>query len=520
MWRSKRRLAVQRLVGGWASDIAPEQLKFSGRAAKKLLSEIQGTVVLSTDSNYQQARQLTNPAFQEFPQIIVYCQVFEDVRRSLKFARDHGLWAVCRSGGHSTAGYSVNSEMVIDLSGLRYATVDAKARRATVGAGTNFGHLNATLDTYKLHVPSGGCEDVNVAGYTQGGGYGFTSRMYGMNCDNVVEALVMLADGSIVSANETVNPDLYWALRGGTGNNFGVLLQAVYQLHDLWKVWGFGISWPLEHGAEALHTMHSRYIHGAPAELGFMTMGTWLKKKGGVFMRGMFCGSPEQGLDLIQPLLKTPGAKLDFERSGSYYEMNQYLLENPDLPAVPDLAAETKDCAYVARPLGLDDWGRIVTALSRTPNQGSMLLMEPYGGKIGTIPKTATAFIHRDVDFDLALDVFWLNQQRREEPTVFLDGFFAEIADLTNGHKYQNYPRRGNHDYRWNYWGDSCSTLLAVKQKYDPDNFFHYEQSVSSYGAGDPSIRRGTSEVLFPIGEPIEYEPYGAEHRHPAHGAL
>ena len=510
MWRAKQRVIKQRAIEGWGSGIPPEQLKFTTKEARELLASLQGTVVLSTDANYQQARQLSDPAYQDFPQIIVYCLVFEDVRKSLAFAHKHDMWVVCRSGGHSTAGYSVNSEMVIDLSGLRYATVDARQRLATVGAGTNFGYLNATLDVYRLHVPSGGCEDVNVGGYSQGGGYGFTSRKYGMNCDNIVEALVMLADGGIVTASETVNRDLYWAIRGGTGNNFGVLLQVVYQLHDLWKVWGFGITWPMENAAEALATMHGQYIHQAPPELGFMTMTTWVNGQGGVYMRGMYCGTKNEGMDLIQPLLKTPGANIDLDRTGTYFEMNRYLLETPDLPAVPDLSAETKDCAYVSKPLGVEEWGRIVKALGRTPNQGSMLLMEPYGGEIGRIPKDACAFVHRDADFDLALDTFWLNQEEREQTTRFLDGFFAEIGEFTNGHKYQNYPRRGNANYRWNYWGDSFPTLLAVKQKYDPENFFHYPQSVSPVpdGAG-PGVRRPEGEALFAVDTPIAYEPYG-----------
>lgn len=510
MWRAKQRTAKQRLIGGLGSDIPPEHLKFTAKEAQALLSDLQGTIILSTDPTYHQSRQLSDPAYQDFPQIIVYCQVFEDVRKSLAFARDHNMWVVCRSGGHSTAGYSINSEMVIDLSGLRYAVVDPRTRRATVGAGTDFGHLNATLDTYQMHVPSGGCEDVNVGGYCQGGGYGFTSRRYGMNCDNIIEAMVMLYSGDIVTANETVNPDLYWAIRGGTGNNFGVLLQVVYQLHDLWKVWGFGIQWPMANAAEALETMHSRYTHQAPSELGFMTMATWVNGEGGVYMRGMFCGERAEGLKAIQPLLEVNGAKLDIDKSGTYFEMNRYLLETPDLPAVPDLAAETKDCAYIAKPLGLDEWAHIVEALSRTPNQGSMLLLEPYGGRINEVPASANAFIHRDADFDLALDTFWLNQHQRAKCVRFLDEFFTEIAPYTNGHKYQNYPRRGNANYRWNYWGDSFPTLLAVKKKYDPHNFFHYPQSISAIPeTADTSVRRSSAPLLFSVDRPIEYESYG-----------
>jgi len=92
-----------------------------------------------------------------------------------------------------------------------------------------------------VHTPGGGCPDVCVGGYMQGGGYGFTSREFGMNCDNVVEFHMMLADGSIVVANPNQNRNLFWAVRGGTGNNFGVLLSVTYKLYSLYNVWGWGL---------------------------------------------------------------------------------------------------------------------------------------------------------------------------------------------------------------------------------------------------------------------------------------
>jgi len=133
-----------------------------------LITELQqamtGHVVQFGDSNYDASRQLSNNAFQLFPQAIAYCETFADVRACLDFARTHRVALVPRSGGHSTAGFSINDGLVIDVSRLAYVVVDPDRRRAVVGAGTNFGHLNAALDDYRLHVPSGGCEDVCVGG--------------------------------------------------------------------------------------------------------------------------------------------------------------------------------------------------------------------------------------------------------------------------------------------------------------------------------------------------------------------
>lgn len=233
--------------------IAPETVEALERV-------LHGTLVLPTDPEYHNDRQVWNPAFQAFPQLIAYCEVFDDVRACLRFARENWLRVVARSGRHSTAGYSVNHSMVIDTSRLRYTVVDPVGKRALVGAGTPFSHLNATLDSYRLHVPGGACQDVCVAGFMQGGGYGFTSRQCGMNCDNVEEVTVMLHDGSLVVANRACNSDLFWAIRGGTGNNFGILLQITYRLHELYRVWGFHVEWPLERAAAGLAELQKRYM--------------------------------------------------------------------------------------------------------------------------------------------------------------------------------------------------------------------------------------------------------------------
>src|SRR5262249_22054689 len=190
-WRSVKEKLDGVRVGGWENLPSLDH-----RFTKELVEDvtglqlgIQGKVVVLTDPDYHQCRQLGDFTFQEFPQYIAYCEVFADVRQCLKFARDHtGLPVAVRSGGHSTAGFSINNGLVIDVSRLSYVTVDMENGQATVGAGTSSGRLNGALDLYSLHVPSGGRHDVCVAGFMQGGGYGYTSREFGMNCDNVVEA--------------------------------------------------------------------------------------------------------------------------------------------------------------------------------------------------------------------------------------------------------------------------------------------------------------------------------------------
>jgi len=476
---------------------------FDSSAAKALQAKIQGQVVLPSDPPYAASRQLSNLAFQSFPQLIVYCEVFQDVWECLQFASKYGLWITTRSGGHSTAGFSMNDGMVIDTSHLNGIYVDTDRKVAVVGPGTNWGHLNATLADYKLHVPTGICGDVCVAGFMQGGGFGLTSRLFGMNCDNVLEMLVMLADGRIVRAAPDSNPDLFWAMRGGTGNNFGILLQVSYQLSDLPPLWGFGLEWPIDKAPEALAALQAGYMRtGAPPDLGYIgalvRLGAKLDPV--LIMRGTYWGTPAQGRKALKPLLDHTGAKLKIQKVGSYFELNDWLFEN--IPPCPDLAREDKQSTNIGRQLTLAEWRRVCKRFTESPNPWTAVVIEPYGGAINEVARDATAFVHRDADMNVFVDVFWMDEPQRQKVQPYLDDFMTLLDPMGNGESYQNYPRLSQTDYRQRYWAEQFPRLLSIKRKYDPGNIFRYAQSVSPEPGSRPPAPAGDPIVPVPWGPP------------------
>ncbi len=518
MRKSRRRREKELRIGAWQVPIPLTQI--SRQEVAKFVLDINGTVVFPTDAAYHASRQLSNFAFQDFPQLIVYCETFGDVRRCLHLARKYDLEIALRSGGHSTAGFSVNSGLLIDLSRMNSVVVDHANKRAFVGPGTQFGHLNAVLNTYGVHVPGGACQDVCVAGYMQGGGYGFTARQFGMNCDNVEEVLVMLADGGIVAANRHKNSDLFWAVRGGTGGNLGVVLQITYRLHEVGECWGFGIEWPLQReagdldrAAQVLALMQAKFMRhrppdAAPDELGYMAFLGWQKQKPYLLMRGVYNGSKADGQRALKPLLAITPNDMQIDKVGSYYEIDKYLLDAAPvlLPDVPDLAREDKQDGYIDRLLVADDWRRIIDIFLETPNQSSLLAIEPYGGAINRVPAGTNAFIHRSVDMDLYFDVFWMTEQERVDAVAYLDQVMVFMQKFFNGYSYQNYPRLKQSGYRRSYWGDWFGTLRAVKRKYDPDNFFHCPQSITPEpGSGEPPVLHDVPGLKHAVA----YEPYG-----------
>jgi FAD/FMN-containing dehydrogenase len=473
-------------------------LKFTAGQVNQLSEQLVGHITLPQDPTYPAARTTFMNAFQSFPQIIVYCQGFADVVRSIAFAKEVGLKPVCRSGGHNTAGYSVNDDMVIDVSAMNYVRVDPDARIAWVGAGANFAQINATLELYGLHMPGGGCETVGAAGYMQGGGYGFTSLMFGMNCDQVLGVQMALADGRIVKANAKENPDLLWAVLGGTGNNFGVLLEIEYRLHELGELWGFGFKWPIENvqqaaaASEALHVWQVNFTGAAaPRNLGHESMLGYTQgsEKNSLapyyLIRGMFNGSEAACRNVLEPLLKLmPNVEQyrDIWRPGTYRDLNVYLLTYPtELP--PDVPASARSVAkshIVGRQLTVEECAAIVELYRRTGNADNFIGFEPYGGAINAIAPDANAFWHRTASMDVFLFSFWLHENLFGAAQTYVSEFDRVVQPLSNGCSYQNYPNRQIEDFGNVYFGGNLPRLLQVKRAYDPDNLFTFPQGLGA----------------------------------------
>lgn len=434
-----------------------------------------------------------------FPLIIAYCISTTDVAICLSFARKYRstINFTCRSGGHSNAAYSLSDGIVIDVSPMKDIQLSNSKRHVVVESGVCLGDLNSTLEEFGLHIPGGECPSVGVAGHSMGGGYGFTSRSFGLNCDHMERVWMMLADGRIVVADNSQNSDLFWAVRGGTGNTFGVLLKIQYRTVELPKIWGFVITWPIDEAPKILADLQNKYIRGEtqlPLEMGFQCAISRIQKQKNLsfFMIGTYLGSRSDGLKLLEPL----GGTLLQDKVETYNNLNDFLLNWWELPELTGLK-EVKRSNYIARQLTENEWTTIVDFYKTTPNQYNMVAFEVYGGKASA--KVDNAFIHRDVDFNIFIDSFskdtWQNCTE-EIAEKWIADYDDLIANYANGHRYQNYPHRNNPNYRWNYWGDAFPSLLFVKKKYDPTFFFSFAQGITDY-PDDNTIARSSALIKF-----------------------
>jgi len=482
---------------------------FSAPAIAGLEKEIKGQIVWPTSKGYNQAKQEFDDIYPANPLLIVYAANYLDVRSALAFAHEYNLHTAIRSGGHSFGNYSVCDGMVIDVSRLNNIYVNAAEKTAFVETGCNFEKIFPALELYGLHMPGGGCPTVCVGGFMQGGGYGTTSRMYGMNCDNVLECTVMLADGRIVVANAKKNADLFWALRGGTGGNFGVLLNIKYKLYTLGDICGIQIKWPIEDdpavAAEVMVAMQKNYLgKNAFPNLGIETILTSdaddnNRKK--IFFCATWIGDSESFMEALKPLLKIGKPESRPLRTGKYSQMNEYALH--DTPKTPDDVKAYSRSAIIGRSLQKNEWEEILRFFLTAPNQYTMIDMEFYGGEINNVPVGSNAFIHRNAKMDFFCLAFFdakTNDQRQCDE--WMAAYYKFMETYGNGHSYQNYPDRKQEDFRWAYWGKYYNQLVAIKNKYDPKNFFRYQQSIG------PELLKDKRQISLFDNKKIVYETY------------
>ncbi|WP_339667227.1 FAD-binding oxidoreductase [Maribacter arcticus] len=469
----------------------PADYPFTIKELIEFEQKIQGKIVYPWSPGYENDKKEFNDVYPAFPKLIVYVANYNDIGICLMEARNRKIDTVIRSGGHSLADYSVCDGLVVDISNLKSFHVDKANKTLWVQAGITFEELNPQLEFFNLHLPGGGCPSVSIAGYMQGGGYGLTSRNFGIESDCVLAFTMMLADGTILTASASENIDLFWAVRGGTGGNFGVLLDITYKVFDLDLVWGIALEWEIEtdetYGAQALHAIQENYLTGNQhPNLGIETIvytdiPNGSRKK--VRFGGCYNGD-KAGLEAaVEPLKAIPGVTQVYCLQAKYSVVNNNVLEG--IPAIPSNQLPSLKfygrSAYVSRSLSIDDYKNILTYFNTVPNTFGMLDLEGYGGVINQYPVEDSAFIHRDALFNFYTIAFFDDVTNDQEANrIWINDFYKFLEQYTDGYSNQNYPNRDQTDFQYAYWGIYYHQLVAIKNKYDPNNFFNYQQSIGA----------------------------------------
>jgi FAD/FMN-containing dehydrogenase len=463
-----------------------------------LQSAIAGDVVLPGSSDYESVHKPAISRFHDIrPQAVVLCRTPADVSETISFASRCGLPTATRSGGHCFAGHSSTHGIVIDVSPMRSISVSGAV--ATVGAGTRLGEIYDALDA--LTIPAGCGPSVGIAGLTLGGGLGILGRKYGLTSDRLLTAQVVLADGRVIECDDHHDGELFWALRGAGGGNFGVVTSLTFNTIPAPDCTAFHLLWPYTQAA-ALIDAWQAWAPAAPDELAaslLVVASGDVEQPPVVNLFGAMLGTRSDTTELLDELVARVGADPTsaFHKQMSYRETKRYLAELGDAMAGDDQFGETlqdesseqglpfSKSEFFRRQLPTEAIAVLVENLQkgRVAGQARELDFTPWDGAYNRVPADATAFVHRDELFLLKQAIVVdpdASSAEREASRSWLARSWASTHPWGSGGVYQNFPDPDLQNWAHAYYGPNYDRLVGVKKRYDPEDFFRFPQSLPS----------------------------------------
>ncbi len=449
-------------------------------AVSGLIAALRGRVVQPQDPDYDSARAVYNAMIDKHPALIAQCANVADVIAAVTFAREQNLPLAIRSGGHNGPGLgTVDDGLVIDLSPMNGIRVDPVARTARVEAGAKLGDLHHATQPFGLATPSGIIATTGVGGITLGGGVGHLTRQMGLAIDNLLEADVVLADGSFVTASETSHPDLFWALRGG-GGNFGVVTSFLFKLHPLPNLYAGPMLWPLEKSGEVLR-WYRDFIVNAPDELnGFFAFLTvpagppfpeelWGQKVCGV----VWAYTGEQAEETFAPIRQQFGPPLlDWVGPIPHDALNSMF--DPIYPAghqwywKADFVRDIPDAAVDIHV----QYGETL------PTPLATMHLYPIDGVAGRVGKDETAWNFRDANWAMVMVGVSPDPADNAHMTEWTRSYWSDLHPHSAGGAYVNMMMDEGADRVRASYGDHYDRLAQIKAEYDPNNLFRVNQNI------------------------------------------
>ena len=435
-------------------------------------SAFRGQILEPADAAYDSARRIWNASVDKRPRLIARCSGVADVVEAVNYGRANDLLTAIRGGGHNVGGRALCDDgLVIDLSGMRAVHVDSTARAVRVQGGATLGDLDRETHLFGLAVPCGIIPKTGIAGLTLGGGVGWLLRKYGMSIDNLLSCQVVMADGRVLTANAAEHEDLFWALRGG-GGNFGVVTSLEFKAHPVDTILGGPLFYPRSAAVDVIRHFRD-YIEAAPDDL--TAYAALLHGPDGSPLVGViacYCGAIAEGEQVLRPLRGFGTPVLDAIQPMPFVAMQGLLA-----PSFPD-----GNCNYwkstLQRELTDDAILAIVDHANRMKSPLSAVVLEHYGGAAGRVPKDATAFPHRDLPWDILFLAQWTNTADTASHRDWARSGEDILRPFSaNAHLLGALDVEVD-DVITTAFGGNLLRLTAVKEKYDPANFFRVNHNI------------------------------------------
>ena len=435
-------------------------------------------IILPGSPGYQQARQIYNRSIQRFPAAIVYCENEQDVAFAIHEARRRGCTVRVRGGGHNYEGFCIGDNVIVlDMRRMNRSAIDPTLGIVRIGAGVQNAALYELTGRAGYPFPSGTCPTVGAAGLTQGGGWGMSARMFGLTCDSLIGARLIGSNGTLHRVSEASEPDLFFALRGGGGGNFGVVTELAYRLpprlFDVIYVNIAASGMALATGVEVFSRFQAwlrqddfrftplcRIFNSA--DLGY-----------GFFVRGIYYGTRTQATASLQPFLTLPGVTVTMMETTFLDAIRTVEQGYPPYDKFRDAGR------FAPQAFSRQEMQRIVSliAMRAAGAEYASIGLFGLGGRVRATAPRETAFFYRDAPYIIDLETRW--EHNAAEPAVleWMYPRYAYLESITPG-AYINFPSLLNRNYMQAYYGGNAQRLRRIKLAYDPSDLFCFPQSI------------------------------------------
>jgi FAD/FMN-containing dehydrogenase len=461
-----------------------KSMSLSAEALESLRGGLRGTLCLPGDAGYDEARTIWNAMIDKRPAAVVRAAGASDVIQTVRLAAQHGLLLSVRGGGHNIAGSAVcDGGLMLDLSRMTSVRVDPKARTVRVEPGARLADLDKETQAFGLATPVGINSTTGVAGLTLGGGFGWISRKFGLTVDNLLSADVVTADGVLLRASETDNPDLFWAIRGG-GGNFGVVTSFELKLHPVGPQVIAGLIVHPFSAAKDVFSEYRRLVAEAPDELC-----CWMVMRKAPPLP--FLPPEVHGTEVLVLALCYSGDLASGEKAVAPFKAIGKPIADVVGPSpfagwqtafdpllTPGARNYWKSHDFVELADGLVEL--LLKAVRELPTPQCEIFIGSLGGAINRIPAGATAYPHRDVNFVMNVHTRWDSPSEDASCIRWARALYDAAAAFATGGVYVNFmPDDEAQRVRSGAYGVNYDRLAKLKAKYDPKNLFRTNQNVA-----------------------------------------
>jgi FAD/FMN-containing dehydrogenase len=446
----------------------------SDSVVQQFRSSLRGQSFRPGEPGYDDVRKIPNAMINRRPAVIARCAGVADVIACVSFAREHDLLVSVRGGGHSVAGKSVCDDgLMIDLSAMKGIRVDPVRRTVRAQAGLTLGEFDRETQSFGLATTLGVVPTTGISGLTLGGGFGNLMAKHGLALDNVIAVDVVTADGKFLTANGEENQELFWGVRGSSGN-LGIVTSLEYRLHEVGPVLGGAVIYPVANTKQVLQFCR-QYAETVPDEVILQGGAFTLPDGTAVFgVAACYCGpSLTEGENILQPLRRFGSPTADLIDRRTYVEMQSFF--EPFFPP----GRHTYVKSNFLRSLDDAAIDTIAKWAGTAPSPNSFApFFEHWHGAVHRVAPTDTAFPHRQHSWNLFAWSVWSDPADTDKNIQWTRQCWDAMTPFLVSGSYVNYVSDEGDAFAQAAYGPNYERLVALKNKYDPTNFFRMNHNI------------------------------------------